>query len=57
MTTEIQEKDYSMFYIALVAIIFVGVLLVVKGSESDKFAPIKNQINEEHRLMNIRVLN
>ncbi|WP_198942670.1 hypothetical protein [Methyloprofundus sedimenti] len=57
MTEETQEKDYSVYYIALVAIIAVSVLLTVKSSESDKFAPIKDQINEEHRLMNIRVLN
>ncbi|MCF7972077.1 MAG: hypothetical protein K9L22_13040 [Methylococcaceae bacterium] len=52
-----KEKDYSMLYIALAAIIFVSVLLVVKSSESDKFAPIKEQLDEENRLMNIRVLN
>jgi len=57
MTEQTQEKDYSIYYIALVAIIAIGVLLAVKSSESDKFAPIKDQINEEHRLMNIRVLN
>ena len=57
MTEEIQEKDKSTLYIALVATIFIAALLVVKSSESDKFAPIKDQINEEHRLMNIRVLN
>ncbi len=53
----IKEKDYSIIYIALVAIIAIGVLLAVKSSEADKFAPIKEQLNEEHRLMNIRVLN
>ncbi|WP_428356708.1 hypothetical protein [Methyloprofundus sp.] len=57
MSEETQEKDYSMLYIALVAIVAISVLLMVKSSESDKFAPIKEQINEEHRLMNIRVLN
>lgn len=57
MTEETQEKDYSIHYIALVAILSIGVLLAVKSSESDKFAPIKEQISEEHRLMNIRVLN
>lgn len=57
MTEETQEKDYSIHYIALIAILSIGVLLAVKSSESDKFAPIKDQINEEHRLMNIRVLN
>jgi len=57
MTEATQEKDYLMVYIALVALVFISVLLVVKRSESDKFAPIKEQLNEEHRLMNIRVLN
>ena len=57
MTEATQEKDYLMVYIALVALVFISVLLVVKSSESDKFAPIKEQLNEEHRLMNIRVLN
>ena len=57
MTEEIQEKDNSILYIALVATIFIAVLLAVKSSESDKFAPIRDQIKEEHRLMNIRVLN
>jgi len=57
MTEEIQEKDKSILYIALVATIFIAGLMVVKSSESDKFAPIKDQIKEERRLMNIRVLN
>ena len=57
MTETTKEKDYSMLYISLTAIIFVSVLLTVKSSESDKFAPIKEQLDEENRLMNIRVLN
>ncbi|MBE0470585.1 MAG: hypothetical protein IBX55_13890 [Methyloprofundus sp.] len=57
MTEATKEKDYSVLYIALAAIIFVSVLLVVKSSETDKFAPIKEQLDEENRLMNIRVLN
>jgi len=57
MTETTKEKDYSILYIALTAIIFVSVLLTVKSSESDKFAPIKEQLDEENRLMNIRVLN
>jgi hypothetical protein len=32
-------------------------LILVKKSEDDKFAPIKEQIQEEAALMNIRVLN
>ena len=57
MTDEVQEKDKFILYIALVAAFLIGVLLAVKSSEADKFAPIKEQINEKNRLMNIRVLN
>ena len=57
MTEEIKEKDNFILYTVLVAVIFIGALLVVKSSENDKFAPIKAQVNEELRLMNIRVLN
>ena len=57
MTEEVPEKDRSVLYIALVAAISISVLLAVKSSEADKFAPIKAQIDEENRLMNIRVLN
>lgn len=57
MNEETETKDYSIFYIALTAIAIITVLLVVKSSETDKFAPIKQQLEEEHRLMNIRVLN
>jgi len=51
------EKDYFILYVALFAAIAIGGLLAVKSSESDKFAPIKDQLIEENRLMNIRVLN
>lgn len=57
MTEETQKKDYSVYYIALVAIVAISTLLAVKSSEADKFAPIKDQLNEENRLMDIRVLN
>jgi hypothetical protein len=55
MTEEI-KKDHSVLYIALVATVFIGVLLAVKSNENDKFAPIKQQLEEEHRMMNIRVI-
>jgi len=57
MSNEVTENDNSILYIALVAVISVSVLLAVKSSEEDKFAPIKAQLDEEQRLMNIRVLN
>ncbi len=57
MTEEIQEKDNFILFIILIAATFIGGLLIVKSSESDKFAPIKAQVAEELKLMNIRVLN
>ena len=51
-----QEKDHFVLYVALVTVALVGTLLLVKQSESDKFAPIKDQINEENQQMNIRVI-
>ena len=56
MTEETQEKDYFVLYVALLATIIVSVLLAVKSSEDDKFAPIKEQLVEERNLMDIRVI-
>ena len=50
------EKDNFVLYLVLVTAALVGVILAVKMSENEKFAPIKEQINEENRLMNIRVI-
>lgn len=55
--SETQQKDRSILYIALTAVIIVGVIVAVKKNENDKYAPIKEQQNQELRLMNIRVLN
>jgi hypothetical protein len=52
-----QEKDHFVLYVTLVTIVIVSVLVAAKLSENEKFAPIKEQINEENQLMNIRVLN
>ncbi len=56
MTEETKEKDYFILYIALTAAVMIGVLLAVKSSESDKFAPIKERVAEELKLMDIRVI-
>lgn len=56
MDTQVKEKDNFILWTALVSIVLVGTLLAVKSSENDKFAPIKQQLDEENRLMNIRVL-
>ncbi len=55
MTEETQEKDYFILYVALTAAVFIGGLLAVKSSENDKFAPIKAQLVEELKLMDIRI--
>jgi len=52
---ETQEKDYFILYITLTAAVLIGVLLMIKSSETDKFAPIKAQLVEETNLMDIRV--
>ena len=51
-----EEKDYFWFYIGSLVVVLVTVILIVKKTESDKFAPIKALINEENASMNIRVL-
>ena len=56
MVEETKEKDYFILYIALIAVVFISVILAVKSSENDKFSPIKEQVAEELKLMNIRVL-
>jgi len=56
MTEDIKEKDYFILYIALTAAVLISVLLAIKSSENDKFAPIREQINQERQLMDIRVL-
>jgi len=57
MSEQTEEKDHFVLYVALLAAVLVGGLLAVKFNENEKFAPIKEQLNEEARLMNIRVLN
>ena len=56
MVEEPKEKDHFVLYIGLTAAVLIGVLLAVKSSESDKFAPIKAQLVEERNLMDIRVV-
>ena len=56
MSEEIKEKDNFILYVVMVTVVAIGIILMVKKSESDKFAPIKDQVNEEIKRMNIRVL-
>lgn len=54
---QVAEKDHFVLYVVLAAVVAIGALLAVKLNENEKFAPIREQLNEENRLMNIRVLN
>lgn len=54
--TEQEPKDRFVLYTALATILLVGAIVMVKLSENEKFAPIKEQLGEENRLMNIRVI-
>ena len=56
MNEETENKDYFILYIALTAAVMISVLLAIKSSETDKFAPIKEQLVEERNLMDIRVI-
>jgi len=53
---EEQTKDKFWVYVGLITVTLVSVLVMVKMSENDKFAPIKQQLEEETAQMNIRVI-
>jgi len=54
--TQEQEKDHFILYLTLATAVMVGGILAVKLSENEKFEPIKQQIEQEHRQMNIRII-
>ncbi|MDO9268398.1 MAG: hypothetical protein Q7T96_04720 [Methylobacter sp.] len=54
---EVQIKDKFWLYVSGTIITLLIVIAMVKQSENEKFAPIKQQLEEETALMNIRVLN
>lgn len=56
MTESVQEKDRFVLYVILATVVTIGAIVAVKFNENQKFAPIKEQLNEESRLMNIRVI-
>ncbi len=51
------KKDFYWLYVAGITAILVGVIAMVKLGENEKYDPIRQQQDEESRLMNIRVLN
>ena len=54
--SDVQQNDRFWIYVALATVALVGVILMVKLSENDKYDPIIDQQQEEVRRMNIRVL-
>jgi hypothetical protein len=57
MNGEAQKKDNFWLYVGCTIVALVVVMVMVKRSESEKFAPIKQQLEEETAQMNIRVMN
>jgi len=57
MSAEEQKKDKFWLYVGLAIFVIVTGIFLIKQSENEKFAPIKQQVEEENALMNIRVLN
>ncbi len=55
-TEDNQQKDHFWLYVATVAALAISTILMVKQSENEKFDPIRQQVEEELKLMNIRVL-
>lgn len=51
------KKDYYWLYVTGITLILVAVIAMIKLSENEKYDPIRQQQDEESRLMNIRVLN
>jgi hypothetical protein len=57
MKKESQQKDQFWLYVGITVFVIVAGILLIKKSENEKFAPIKQQVAEENAQMNIRVLN
>ncbi len=57
MNKEIEENDRFWLYIGGVVLAILAMVAVVKESENEKFAPIKQQLDEDITKMHIRVLN
>lgn len=52
-----QKLDKFWLTVGAITLALVTALVLVKKNEDDKFAPIKQQLDEEAQQMNIRVLN
>lgn len=50
------EKDHFVLYLVLATVVLVGAIMAAKLSENEKFEPIKQQLEEENRQLNIRII-
>ena len=57
MSEATQQKDKFWLYVGITVFVILTGILLIKQSENEKFAPIKQQVQEENAQMNIRVLN
>ena len=57
MDNDTQTKDKFWLYVGGTILTLLLVIAMVKKSEQEKFSPIKQQLEEEKALMNIRILN
>ena len=57
MIQEETKKDKFWLYVGMTMFVLITTLVLVKMNEDEKFAPIKQQLEEEAAQMNIRVLN
>lgn len=56
MSEVAQQKDRFWIYVGITVFVIVTGILLIKQSENEKFAPIKEQVAEENAQLNIRVL-
>jgi hypothetical protein len=56
MSEVAQQKDKFWLYVGITVFVIVAGILLIKQSENEKFAPIKQQVAEENAQLNIRVL-
>ena len=47
MSEEAQQKDWFWLYVGITVFVIVTGILLIKQSENEKFAPIKQQVEEE----------
>jgi hypothetical protein len=56
MSEQEQTIDRFWLYVGGTMVVIITAILLIKQSENEKFAPIKQQVEQENAQMNIRVL-